>query len=78
MKIIFRLEYDACRTEMQFLSTGSQLNEKEDELEKYKVKYEQFKCSVGVKLKLLDENQVCLNQKKFQLENFFLFFRLKL
>jgi len=50
---------------MQFLSTGSQLNEKEDELEKYKVKYEQFKCSVSVKLKLLDENQVCLKHRNF-------------
>jgi hypothetical protein len=56
-----RLEYDACRTEMQFLSAGYQLNEKQNELEKYKEKYEQYKCSVGVKLKLLDENQVCLN-----------------
>ncbi len=60
---MYRLEYDACRTEIQFLSAGSQLNEKQDELEKYKDKYEQLKCSVNVKLKLLDENQVCLNSR---------------
>jgi hypothetical protein len=65
MLFFFRLEYDACRTEIQFLSSGTQLNEKQEELEKYKDKYEQLKCSVNVKLKLLDENQV-----KFSLERF--------
>lgn len=55
---IFRLEYDACRTEIQFLSAGIRLNEKQEELEHFKDKYEQLKCSVNVKLRLLDENQV--------------------
>ena len=54
----FRLEYDACRTEIQLLSAGVRLNEKQEELERYKDKYEQLKCSVNVKLKLLEENQV--------------------
>ena len=54
-----RLEYDACRTEMELLPAGIQLNEKQCEYEKYKEKYEQLKCSVGIKLRLLDENQVC-------------------
>jgi hypothetical protein len=51
---------------LQFLPAGSQLNEKQDELEKYKEKYEQYKCSVSVKLKLLDENQVCFTPRNFQ------------
>lgn len=58
-----RLEYDACRTEIQFLSVGSRLNEKQEELERYKEKYENLKCSVNVKLKLLEENQVRVSSK---------------
>ncbi len=64
--LLVRLEYDACRTEIQLLSGGTQLVEKQEELEKYRDKYEQYKCSVNVKLKLLDENQV-----RFLLENWF-------
>jgi hypothetical protein len=59
---------------LQFLPAGSQLNEKQDELEKYKEKYEQYKCSVSVKLKLLDENQVCFNSGKFSMRKIFFFF----
>lgn len=71
----FRLEYDACRTEIQFISAGSRLNEKQEELERYRDKYEQLKCSVNVKLKLLDENQVCLSQQTSPQQNpFDLFF----
>ncbi len=55
---IFRLEYDACRTEMELLPPGSQLNEKQQEFEKSKEKYEKFKCDVSIKMKFLDENQV--------------------
>ncbi len=57
-KCIVRLEYDACRTEMELLPPGSQLNEKQREFEKYKEKYEKLKCDVSVKMKFLDENQV--------------------
>lgn len=64
------MEYDACRTEMELLSTGSEVTEKQRELEKYKEKYEKLKCDVGVKLRFLDENQVrtfcfTLNSEKF-------------
>jgi len=58
LKIIFRLEYDACRTEMELLSPGSQLNEKQSEFLKYKEKYEQLKSAIIIKLELLNENQV--------------------
>lgn len=54
----FRLEYDACRNEMELLSPGAQLNEKQQEFEKCKEKYEKWKCDVGIKMKFLDENQV--------------------
>ena len=53
-----RLEYDACRTEMELLSIGSQLSALQREFEKLKEKYEKFKCDVSIKLKFLDENQV--------------------
>jgi len=53
-----RLEYDACRTEMALLPAGSQLNDKQYELQKYKEKYEQLKSDVSIKLKFLDENQI--------------------
>lgn len=39
------------------------MNEKQDELQKYKDKYEQLKSDVIIKLKLLDENQVCSNER---------------
>ena len=48
---------------MELLSPGSQMNEKQDEFQKYKDKYEQLKCDVSIKLKFLDENQVCSNQR---------------
>jgi hypothetical protein len=53
-----RLEYDACRTELELLPPGSHMNVKQEEFEKYKEKYEKFKCDVSIKLKFLDENQV--------------------
>ncbi len=56
----FRLEYDACRTELELLPIGSKMSEKQDELQKYKEKYEQLKSDVSIKLKFLDENQVSL------------------
>lgn len=55
---ISRLEYDACRTEIQFIQIDSQLNEKQQEFQKYKEKYEKLKCDVSIKLKFLEENQV--------------------
>jgi len=58
LEIIFRLEYDACRTEMELLSPGSQLNEKQSEFLKYKEKYEQLKSAIIIKLQLLNENEV--------------------
>ncbi|CAF0731009.1 unnamed protein product [Rotaria sordida] len=62
-----RLEYDACRTEMELLSPGSQMNEKQDEFQKYKDKYEQLKCDVSIKLKFLDENQTKVMKKQLLL-----------
>ncbi|CAF0792894.1 unnamed protein product [Adineta steineri] len=55
---VARLEYDACRSELRLLPPGSQSSEKEYELEKYREKYEQLKNDIGIKLKLLDENQI--------------------
>ena len=55
---IFRLEYDAARTEMELIPPGPQLNEMQQGFEKNKEKYEKFKCDVTIKLKFLDENQV--------------------
>lgn len=46
---------------MELLSPGAQLNEKQQEFEKCKEKYEKWKCDVGVKMKFLDENQVRTN-----------------
>ncbi len=43
---------------MELLPPGSQLNEKQQEFEKSKEKYEKFKCDVSIKMKFLDENQV--------------------
>ncbi|CAF1021864.1 unnamed protein product [Adineta steineri] len=62
-----RLEYDACRTEMELLSPGSQLNEKQREFEKYKERYEKLKCDVSIKLKFLDENQTKVMKKELLL-----------
>jgi hypothetical protein len=36
---------------MELLPPGSQLNEKQQEFEKYKDKYEKLKCDVSIKLK---------------------------
>lgn len=61
MKILIhmiRLEYDACRRELELLSGNHLSADKQNDLEKYRNKYEQLKCSVQVKLQLLDENQV--------------------
>jgi hypothetical protein len=55
---MFRLEYDACRTELELLPPGSHLNDKQQEFEKCKEKYEKLKCDVSIKLKFLEENQV--------------------
>lgn len=55
---MFRLEFDACRNEMELLPPGAQLNEKQQEFEKCKDKYEKWKCDVSIKMKFLDENQV--------------------
>jgi hypothetical protein len=52
---------------MQLLPAGSQLNDKQREFEKCKEKYEKFKCDVTVKLRFLDENQVCFTEKSHQL-----------
>ena len=51
--LVIRLEYDACRRELEILSGNSLSMEKQNDLEKYKNKYEQLKCSVQVKLQLL-------------------------
>ena len=55
---IARLEYDACRTELELIPPSSKLTDKQKELERYKDKYEQLKCDVNIKMKFLDENQV--------------------
>jgi hypothetical protein len=45
-----RLEYDACRTEMELLPPGSQLNEKQREFEKHKEKYENLNFLMKIRL----------------------------
>mgnify|MGYP002377935400 CR=1 FL=1 len=72
--LVIRLEYDACRRELEILSGNSLSMEKQNDLEKYKNKYEQLKCSVQVKLQLLDENQV--RKFDFNLISIFLLFSL--
>ncbi|UJR13518.1 hypothetical protein I4U23_000532 [Adineta vaga] len=62
-----RLEFDACRTEMELLPLGSQLNEKQREFEKYKERYEKLKCDVGIKLQFLEENQTKVMKKQLLL-----------
>ncbi|CAF1176423.1 unnamed protein product [Adineta ricciae] len=62
-----RLEYDACRTEMELLPPGSQLNEKQREFEKYKERYEKLKCDIGVKMQFLEENQTKVMKKQLLL-----------
>jgi hypothetical protein len=54
----FRLEYDACRTELELLSAGHQFNLKQQEFQKYRDRYDKLKADVTVKLQLLDDNQV--------------------
>ena len=68
--LVIRLEYDACRRELEILSGNSLSMEKQNDLEKYKNKYEQLKCSVQV----LDENQV--RKFDFNLISIFLLFSL--
>lgn len=53
-----RLEYDACRTELDILSTNCSSSLKQQEFEKCREKYEKYKGDVTVKIQLLDENQV--------------------
>ena len=53
-----RLEYDACRTEIELSPTGFSSSLKQQEFDKCKEKYEKYKADVTVKLQLLDENQV--------------------
>jgi hypothetical protein len=62
----FSLEYDACRSEMALLSPGSQLHDKEYELQKYEEKYKQLKSDISIKLRLLDENQVGLHKTSYR------------
>ncbi|CAF3235418.1 unnamed protein product [Rotaria socialis] len=62
-----RLEYDACRTELELLSQGSHMNEKQDAFQKYKEKYEHLKSDVSIKLKFLDENQTKVMKKQLLL-----------
>ena len=56
--LCFRLEYDACRTELELLGPSSVSGAKQDEFEKYKERYEKLKSGIAVKLRFLDENQV--------------------
>ena len=57
----FRLEYDACRTELELFSPGLEANLKQHQFEKYKENYEKLKHEVTIKLQLLDDNQVGLS-----------------
>lgn len=57
----FRLEYDACRTELELLLPGLEANLKQQQFEKYKENFEKLKHEVTVKLQLLDDNQVGLS-----------------
>ncbi len=67
------MEYDACRTEMELLPPGPQLSEKQQEFEKYKEKYEKWKCDVSIKMKFLDENQVRISLIRLYHNLLFLF-----
>lgn len=64
---IARLEYDACRTELELIPPSSKLTDKQQELEQYKDKYEKLKCDVGIKMKFLDENQTKVMRKQLLL-----------
>ena len=61
----FRLEYDACRTELELLLPGLEANLKQQQFEKYKENFEKLKQEVTVKLQLLDDNQVRLSVRWF-------------
>lgn len=62
-----RLEYDACRTELENQSPGSHMIELQKDFEKHKDKYEKLKCDVAIKMKFLDENQIKVMKKQLLL-----------
>lgn len=70
-----RLEYDAYKTDLEYLKTTGPSNEQkvlqiknlEDEVSDYKDKYEKLKIDVSIKMKFLDENRVKVMKKQLLL-----------
>lgn len=63
--ILYRLEYDAYRTDLEELSMGprdagavSRLDAAQSQFQSHKDKYEKLRADVAIKLKFLEENKV--------------------
>ena len=69
-----RLEYDANRFELEQIQSNTkvetkrhEINSMEQEIARYKEKYEKLKNDVSVKMKFLDENRVKVMKKQLTL-----------
>ena len=61
---LFRVEYDAYRTDIETATISPRDPVKQDEAQKkfaaHRAKYDKLRTDVSIKLKFLEENKVCL------------------
>lgn len=69
--LLFRLEFDAYRSDLEELSLGPRdaaamvrIEMAQHDYQVHRDKYERLRSDVTIKLKFLEENKVCIKKKK--------------